>query len=136
MIATAGTDEKVEVVEAHGANGVNYKNQDFADEVASFIRSSSMVLELISHVTGCQDHQRARSERRDRLRSVLCQSFASRPLSADSASQSDRTTSSATSNHWHATVVWCSLVACLGLRLRVRSTWAPSSSSVYASKVG
>ncbi|GAA5928767.1 NAD(P)H-quinone oxidoreductase [Sporobolomyces koalae] len=33
VIATAGTDEKVRFVEQHGAKGVNYKTQNFADEV-------------------------------------------------------------------------------------------------------
>ncbi|GAA5857542.1 hypothetical protein JCM8547_009330 [Rhodosporidiobolus lusitaniae] len=34
IIATAGTDEKVKFVEQHGAKGVNYKTQNFAEEVA------------------------------------------------------------------------------------------------------
>ncbi|GAA5946087.1 hypothetical protein JCM10213_006811 [Rhodosporidiobolus nylandii] len=34
VIATAGTDEKVKFVEQHGAKGVNYKTQNFAEEVA------------------------------------------------------------------------------------------------------
>ncbi|GAA6015106.1 hypothetical protein JCM11491_001665 [Sporobolomyces phaffii] len=33
VIATAGTDEKVKFVEQHGAKGINYKTQNFADEV-------------------------------------------------------------------------------------------------------
>lgn len=33
MIATAGSDEKVKFVEQHGAKGVNYKTQDFSEEV-------------------------------------------------------------------------------------------------------
>ncbi|GAA5885103.1 hypothetical protein JCM16303_006404 [Sporobolomyces ruberrimus] len=33
VIATAGTDEKVQFVEQHGAKGINYKTQNFADEV-------------------------------------------------------------------------------------------------------
>lgn len=34
VIATAGTDEKIKFVEQHGAKGVNYKTQNFAEEVA------------------------------------------------------------------------------------------------------
>ncbi|GAA6027352.1 hypothetical protein JCM8097_002619 [Rhodosporidiobolus ruineniae] len=34
IIATAGTDEKVDFVAQHGAKGINYKTQNFADEVA------------------------------------------------------------------------------------------------------
>lgn len=33
MVATAGSDDKVNFVEQHGAKGVNYKTQNFADEV-------------------------------------------------------------------------------------------------------
>ncbi|GAA6063132.1 hypothetical protein JCM10212_002335, partial [Sporobolomyces blumeae] len=33
VFATAGTDEKVKFVEEHGAKGINYKTQNFADEV-------------------------------------------------------------------------------------------------------
>ncbi|BGP39957.1 hypothetical protein JCM10450v2_003937 [Rhodotorula kratochvilovae] len=34
VIATAGTDDKVKFVQQHGAKGINYKTQDFAEEVA------------------------------------------------------------------------------------------------------
>ncbi|GAA5960392.1 hypothetical protein JCM21900_003538 [Sporobolomyces salmonicolor] len=34
VIATVGTDDKVKFVEQHGAKGINYKTQNFADEVA------------------------------------------------------------------------------------------------------
>ncbi|GAA5835654.1 hypothetical protein JCM11251_002986 [Rhodosporidiobolus azoricus] len=34
VIATAGSDDKVSFVEKHGAKGVNYKTQNFAEEVA------------------------------------------------------------------------------------------------------
>jgi NADPH:quinone reductase-like Zn-dependent oxidoreductase len=33
VIATAGTDDKVEFVGKHGAKGINYKKQNFAEEV-------------------------------------------------------------------------------------------------------
>jgi len=48
VIATAGTDEKVKFVEQHGAKGVNYKTQNFADEVR-FLSSLSFSL---SQLTG------------------------------------------------------------------------------------
>jgi len=41
VIATAGTDEKVKFVEQHGAKGVNYKTQNFADEVRKQLFPSS-----------------------------------------------------------------------------------------------
>jgi len=50
VIATAGTDEKVKFVEQHGAKGVNYKTQNFADEVSS-LPSLLLLSQLILSVS-------------------------------------------------------------------------------------
>ncbi|GAA5942135.1 hypothetical protein JCM3775_007410 [Rhodotorula graminis] len=49
VIATAGTDDKVKFVEQHGAKGVNYKTQDFADEVAKLTDGSGVdiIIDLV-----------------------------------------------------------------------------------------
>ncbi|GAA5959705.1 hypothetical protein JCM3765_007245 [Sporobolomyces pararoseus] len=42
VIATAGTDEKVKFVEQHGAKGINYKTQDFSEQVLKLTDSKGV----------------------------------------------------------------------------------------------
>ncbi|KAK4703350.1 NADPH:quinone reductase, partial [Phenoliferia sp. Uapishka_3] len=42
VIATAGSDEKVKFIEQHGAKGINYKTQDFSEEVAKLTNGTGV----------------------------------------------------------------------------------------------
>ncbi|GJN89216.1 hypothetical protein Rhopal_002195-T1 [Rhodotorula paludigena] len=49
VVATAGSDDKVNFVEQHGAKGINYKTQNFADEVSKLTNGEgvNVIIDLV-----------------------------------------------------------------------------------------